>query len=626
MKNIYSLILIFLFFNGYSTAQSNLQFIGVCEGYMECTDQFCNEIELENLSLFASTDCSQGTFLIYSYTIDLLSDGFIEEVGSGNLGEYNFPVGDHTIVLTVEDQCGNVISCSREIKIEDCTPPFTNCGFFHIFLEENNPEAIIPIANVTAFSSDGCTPSFELTPSFSPDSMVSFLQFDCFNLPTTNSIPVYLKDNAGNEFTCSVTITVHATIEFCNTIEFEHTPICIHTAEGDTIANVQVNGTALLSDVNSGCHIFNPQEGFLNFKPDKNTFIENGVDLLDYILMNRHYQGIEKLDDIYKTVAADLNTSLGNISPMDLSRMNHFLLKRTDVFGTTPSWKFIPTDITFNNPNYVSSYVPAILASTVSTFPLEFVGIKTGDVNYSADPTEQTLGFKEPIVSTLPLCADDQQVSAGEDFYIHLTAQDFDDIRGMQFSIQFENSKLYFNQIIGNSLTNFSSFNYHQINNGEDISFLWIDTEGESVPILAGDTLMRIQFTALSDIQLSEVFSIDNSILEMEGYNEVGRFDMNFQFCNMVAIEEASQFSFLLKNAPNPFTEFCEIQFQLAESEEVTLAVYDIAGRMVKSTTAFFQKGIQSFFIKKENLNGEGIYFYEVKTVENIGVGKMILN
>ncbi|GJQ62254.1 MAG: hypothetical protein SCALA702_13070 [Melioribacteraceae bacterium] len=79
------------------------------------------------------------------------------------------------------------------------------------------------------------------------------------------------------------------------------------------------------------------------------------------------------------------------------------------------------------------------------------------------------------------------------------------------------------------------------------------------------------------------------------------------------------------QNYPNPFNPVTTITLEMFEDADVTLTVYDIMGKKIeKLHTGFLTKGLHTF-----NFNGSelpsGIYLYEVKSLFNTVVQKMIL-
>ena len=80
----------------------------------------------------------------------------------------------------------------------------------------------------------------------------------------------------------------------------------------------------------------------------------------------------------------------------------------------------------------------------------------------------------------------------------------------------------------------------------------------------------------------------------------------------------------LLQNYPNPFNPETWIPYQLAEDSDVTISIYDSAGRLVRSLSlgyqpaGFYNSRGQAAYWDGRNAVGEsaasGVYFYQLET------------
>ena len=94
------------------------------------------------------------------------------------------------------------------------------------------------------------------------------------------------------------------------------------------------------------------------------------------------------------------------------------------------------------------------------------------------------------------------------------------------------------------------------------------------------------------------------------------------------------QKSILLENYPNPFNPDTWIPYILSEDNEVTITIYDVSGRLVRTINLGWQKAGYYTDLKSavywngQNEVGErvssGIYFYRLKAGDFVAIGKMI--
>jgi len=123
--------------------------------------------------------------------------------------------------------------------------------------------------------------------------------------------------------------------------------------------------------------------------PRKDTNLLNGVTTLDLALITKHILKIQPFDSPYKIIAADVNGS-GTVTTADLVAIRRAILRLDEAFPIGASWRFVPADYLFPNPQnpfeppFPDSLTFSNLAQSLSQ--ADFIGIKLGDVNLSADP------------------------------------------------------------------------------------------------------------------------------------------------------------------------------------------------------------------------------------------------
>ncbi len=124
--------------------------------------------------------------------------------------------------------------------------------------------------------------------------------------------------------------------------------------------------------------------------PSRNNDPRNGVTTYDITLISKHILGITPLDSPYKILAADVNQD-GKVTTFDIVVLRKLILGAIDALPNGKSWRFIPEDYVFPNPNDPSNppfpekiTVPNTLGYPTGSY--RFWGVKIGDVNLTADP------------------------------------------------------------------------------------------------------------------------------------------------------------------------------------------------------------------------------------------------
>jgi hypothetical protein len=82
-------------------------------------------------------------------------------------------------------------------------------------------------------------------------------------------------------------------------------------------------------------------------------------------------------------------------------------------------------------------------------------------------------------------------------------------------------------------------------------------------------------------------------------------------------------------NTPNPFNPATNIHFELSDDSPVILAIYDLTGRLQRSTNINALAGVNSWRWDGRGNNGRdlssGVYIYRISTSDQSGSGRMTL-
>ncbi len=169
----------------------------------------------------------------------------------------------------------------------------------------------------------------------------------------------------------------------------------VRTRKEEGIAGVTVtlDGPVKASTVTdtAGAYRFqnlSPSE-FYTISLEKDGADKNGVNVLDISLTSKHVLGVQPFDDPLKRMAADVNNSK-TITVLDNVTMRKLILGVDAEFTSLPSWRFIPADFEFTDPenpwnDFISAKFAVPKLETV-VLNFNFIGYKTGDVDFSANP------------------------------------------------------------------------------------------------------------------------------------------------------------------------------------------------------------------------------------------------
>lgn len=248
--------------------------------------------------------------------------------------------------------------------------------------------------NVTLFATDFDEGSFDdcsaVTFSFAELSEVGSIIID-ENTVSPMIVSLYVKDAAGNQNTCWAELFINNQTSISGNIS---------TELGDGISGVSVSATlagtnqviAQTTTTQSGDYVLSDLDNNATYviAVAKNGDDSNGVSTFDVVMVTRHIVGSTALPTPFRIIAADVNMS-GTISTFDMVYMKRLILRISDSFlENVPSWRFFRSTIQFSDPNNpfvnVTGNSFTINLAENAGVPVNFIGVKLGDVNNSAIP------------------------------------------------------------------------------------------------------------------------------------------------------------------------------------------------------------------------------------------------
>jgi hypothetical protein len=520
--------------------------------------------------------------------------------------------GQYGLTYIATDAAGNQSTCTQWVKIYDETlPQLVTCPGDILVIVQTANGANVSWTEPTAI--DNCAGT--ITP------LSNFNSGDFFNLGETDVV-YELVDPNGNAVTCEFTVTV--------TADNPNVAISIAgivaTEVAETVENVAVhiNGTDGMTDMHmtvaDGIYDFNvPMGGDFTLVPANDIEPLNGVTTFDLVKISKHILNIEALDSPYKMIAADANNSQ-TITTLDLVKLRKLILLIDTELSENTSWRFVYAGYEFPNPtNPWAETFPEIISwnnLNVDQVAVDFVAIKIGDVNASAQ-TNQLLGADDrTFEESLAIAVDNQMVEEGEMVTVDFKVNDLAHF-GYQFTLQFENLAFV---NLENGLAKEDNFGMQDLQNGI-LTTSWNQADAERMD---GETvLFSATFKALADGELSDFLSLASTHTPAEAYAENGELaEVVLEFDGQ---KERKEFA-LLQNFPNPFNNQTTIEFYLPNAENGTLTITDRSGKTIQVIERNFQKGLNQVKINSTDFNINGLFYYELTTPNFHATKRMIYN
>lgn len=402
----------------------------------------------------------------------------------------------------------------------------------------------------------------------------------------------------------------------------------ITTESGTPVSGVQVNisldgametlssdteGTFLLDEISS-CTVDSMQVS-------KIGDYTNGVSTLDLVFIQRHILGVSILDSPYKIIAADVNGS-GGVTTFDLVNIRRLVLTIDQEFPNgVPSWRIFPADFEFTDPTapFADVWPETIYFDMLAEDVVQdYIAIKMGDVNGSADPAEFNSEEVEEREEQefLALNVQDQTLVSGELYSFAFTAKEIVKIQALQFSLAYKDLEfigLEENNNLGLKQEHIAVFPE------EDLLTLAWNAKNTFFELEEDQTLFSLTFKAKQNGQVAEQLELGAFRTKAMAYTG------NEQLPVALAFEDIETELLLVnQNQPNPFEASTSIPFLLPEASWVKLSIFDVSGKTLFEETKAFEKGKNEWTLAGSQIPVEGLLFYRLDSNFGTSTLKML--
>ncbi len=553
-----------------------------------------------------------------------------------------YPAGVHTIIFTIKDGCGNKTTCTTVVTVTDLTDPLVKCktGIVAELGTVNNgdPFSEVEAEMLNLNSTDNCTVANELTFTIrlvgDLNPPTPSVVFNCDSLGTIE-VEVHVTDEAGNSDFCIADVIVQDNQDLCpDNLIVTHAMIAgeVEMENGNEIPHVMVHiqNTSLMDSTDTDGHFeLNDIQTGATYEvmPEKNTGFKNGVTTYDLVILAKHILGVQTLSSPYKIIAADVNKT-GTVTTSDIVELRKLILGIYDEFPNNTSWRFVAKGHVFQHPlNPFSPPFPeAVNVGNLNQDVLDanFYAVKIGDLNNSATPNfedgsteDRTAGGQRNLLTN------DRVVEAGEEFTLPFTSDNLQDLLAIQFTIEFETDDLELQGIEEGVLPGGvdATFGRSLVDIGV-LTAAWFGL----TPVRLGqeDALFSLRFRAKNKGRLSELLSVNSRYTQALAYGPDGTdYALGLSYKNEDNVR-TSAFQ-LYQNQPNPFKKVTNIGFNLPETSQAKLIIYDLSGQVLKAFDQRFEKGYNEVSISRSDLPLGGVLFYQLETPTHTATKKMIL-
>ena len=191
-----------------------------------CTDDpDCGPGEVM-LEASASDDCSDPDVLKWTIAVDEGNNNSLDQLYTDITGEIaerlvSLPLGDHRVLYSVEDLCGNITTEEQYITVLNCKPPSAKCRNLTTTLMPMDTDGdqipdwgmvVLWASDLDAGSDHACGNPVQV--AFSDDVNDTSIVFDCDDIGE-NEVELWVIDDNENTDFCIVTVTIQDNFEVC---------------------------------------------------------------------------------------------------------------------------------------------------------------------------------------------------------------------------------------------------------------------------------------------------------------------------------------------------------------------------------------------------------------------------
>ena len=546
----------------------------------------------------------------------------------------------HRVKWIVKDSCGSETICEQRIDVYDGHKPEIRISahIFHYYFDYS--AYIYVYGEDLVGAKDDCTIWEEFQISFDSLSYQPIKEFYFCDAPGFSILlpyNIWIADH-GRDSNCDgeiawdersvekkqVVLVLLDNTQVIDCVEEFEIAGNVRTEYGAGIKDVfvtpsspgQIYPTYVTAENGNYTYLIGGINGEATIRPERNDFHKNGVSTLDLVKIQKHLLGIETLESPLLLIAADANNSQ-NVSAIDMIELRKLILGTYTEFPSNTSWKFVRANYVFPDPDnpWLDQNIGSITFTDV-TNPgnLDFIGIKIGDVNHTAQPNLSEV-LPRNTFTPIKLLTDQQSYKTGDIINVPIRISSHQTLSGFQFTMTSSGMEVINIRpgMIAVSEEHYALF-------GDKFTMSWFDEN--SIDVSVDDVLFTVQLRAISNSSLKQTLSINSDITEAELYlADEETFLPVLTFQN----EKAENGLKIISCSPNPWKDETSVSFYLPESDNVVFNLFDVAGRKVFSQTQFLKDGYHEHHLNTSCFADRGMMFFEISTSNDKAVRKMIV-
>jgi hypothetical protein len=389
--------------------------------------------------------------------------------------------------------CEQNITLEKAVPFDPCTIVFPNDTAYTI--SENNPNISVPFWNKSSCNF--------ITADIINEDTFNYVDGACYKVLREWAVIDWCKYKLGTNAEINVDALVGVKLNCDQIVEdgyYKYTQIikidcgtfdvCTFTVNGEPIENVKMVNS-YFTDLTGCVDMKNIPLG-TEIKPEKADSWLDGVDVLDVLLLDNYLLGLSNMNP-YQRIAGDLNDSK-SCSSSDVISIEKIILEKSNPTSSA-TWVFIDSKYNLNASTDIYNY-PNYITYTDPNLDYEFTGLKKGDIYNSSK--------ENYLVSKIKI--KDAALNKGEIYQIPVLSNQNYDLRGIQFSLEYDTTKIKIKSIYSDDLSLIKLLDKHRNFKSNRLNFLYWSIFSNIIE--KDDILFNIEFEAINNSVLSQSINL----------------------------------------------------------------------------------------------------------------------
>ncbi len=223
-------------------------------------------------------------------------------------------------------------------------------------------------------------------------------------------------------------------------------------------------------------------------------------------------------------------------------------------------------------------------------------------------------------------------VDPGKNVQAAIQVENFNEVTGLQFSLHWDSNVLQFTGVDNFGLPEMSyvgNFGTTEAANGT-LRFSWYQSALTGVSLADMSSIFSVWFKVIGSSNSVSQLSItdDPTVIEVVGIDSMLPYSISNGAITVLgpsSTQETETVDFILfQNSPNPFVETTYISFNLQQSMQAELTIFDASGKVIFKENKRFDAGLNRIPVNRDIFSGAGAYFYALKTERASAIRQLV--